>query len=169
VIKGDVITSRTRKSLVMSQNSLIVTNDVQNMVVVETPDAVFVSSLENSREVKNIVESLKTDHRREYQSHITESYQWGSLKQLDENSKYHIATYTVRKNEIFRGMLNAGSFWHVFILRGRARLSFSNQQPLDLKPFQSQTLSAPGELALINSGDQPVEAVIIRTQKGETE
>ena len=49
------------------------------MVVVETPDSVFVSDMENSRDVKNIVAQLKQKKRKEYQQHRTIHYPWGSI------------------------------------------------------------------------------------------
>ena len=66
VVKGDVITKDTQNCFIMGQNRLIVTNSLQNIVVVETPDCVFVSDIDHSRNVKSIVTELKHAGRTEY-------------------------------------------------------------------------------------------------------
>ncbi|MEJ2097938.1 MAG: mannose-1-phosphate guanylyltransferase/mannose-6-phosphate isomerase [Deltaproteobacteria bacterium] len=169
VIRGDVIASRTQESLLLGQSRLVVSNDVKKTVVVETPDAVFVSSLKNSRDVKNIVESLKRNHRKEYQSHTSESHQWGTLRHLEQNSEYSIAEHIIRKNETFRFSLNADGCCHVFVLRGYAGLSLNSRQQIHLKPFQSKTLFGPEEIAVKNKEQDEVAIVIILPQQEEKE
>jgi mannose-1-phosphate guanylyltransferase/mannose-6-phosphate isomerase len=165
VIKGDVITSRTKDSLVMGQSRLVVTNDLNQTVVVETPDAVFVSSVENSRDVKNIVESLKQDDRKEYQSHLTEFLKWGSLKHLDENSDFHVAVFSIYTGETLQQTIDSGCRWHCFLLKGNARLSYHDQE-IDLDAFESRTLEGPGQVALKNICGYPVSAVCIQINDG---
>ncbi len=55
VIDGDVIAHDTRNCFLLGHDRLIATNQVQDLVVVETPDSIFVSDLEHSRDVKTIV------------------------------------------------------------------------------------------------------------------
>ncbi len=66
VIKGDVIAKKTRNCLIMGNERLITANCLENMVVVETSDSVFVSDMDNSRDVKSIVTELKEKKRKEY-------------------------------------------------------------------------------------------------------
>jgi mannose-1-phosphate guanylyltransferase len=58
VIFGDVVASNVSGSYLRSQGRLLVVNDVEDVVVVETPDAVLVTSRRGSQEVKAIVEGL---------------------------------------------------------------------------------------------------------------
>jgi len=66
VVKGDVITKDTENCLIMGQKRLVVVNGLKNIVVVETPDCVFISDIENSRNVKSIVTEIKQAGRAEY-------------------------------------------------------------------------------------------------------
>ena len=59
VIAGDVITYNTKNSLIIAKSRLVAANDISDTAIVETPDAVFVSNLETSRNVKDIVSILK--------------------------------------------------------------------------------------------------------------
>ena len=63
---------------------LIAANRLRDMVVVETPDSIFVSDLEHSRDVKFIVTELKDRGRKEYQLHRTVYYPWGISKLLEQ-------------------------------------------------------------------------------------
>ncbi len=83
VATGDVILQNTTNSFVMGHERLIAVNNQENLVVVETPDAVFVSDMENSRDVKFIVNTLKEGERKEYQVHTTVYEPWGYHKLLE--------------------------------------------------------------------------------------
>ncbi len=87
VATGDVIFQNTVNSFVMGLERLIVVNHLKDVVVVETPDSVFVSDLENSREVKRIVEQLKTEGREEFRVHTTVHHPWGYCRTLEETPR----------------------------------------------------------------------------------
>ena len=64
VIDGDVITNDTRGCFILGRDRLIATNHLENMVIVETPDSIFVSDIDHSRDVKAIVARLKAKGRK---------------------------------------------------------------------------------------------------------
>ncbi|MBW1820150.1 MAG: mannose-1-phosphate guanylyltransferase/mannose-6-phosphate isomerase [Deltaproteobacteria bacterium] len=66
VIKGDVIAKETRNCLIIGSERLIAVNCLENMVVVDTSDSVFISDMENTQDVKTIVTELKEKKRKEY-------------------------------------------------------------------------------------------------------
>jgi mannose-1-phosphate guanylyltransferase/mannose-6-phosphate isomerase len=66
VIKGDVIAKKTRNCLIIGSKRLIAVNCLENTVVVETSDSVFISDIENTQNVKTIVTELKEKNRKEY-------------------------------------------------------------------------------------------------------
>ncbi|MEJ2474256.1 MAG: hypothetical protein P8Y74_10265 [Desulfobacterales bacterium] len=79
VIDGDVVAQETRNCFIMSHERLIATNRLDNKVIVETPDAIFVSDIDTSRNVKSIVARLKDTGRTETIRHRTIIHAWGSL------------------------------------------------------------------------------------------
>jgi mannose-1-phosphate guanylyltransferase/mannose-6-phosphate isomerase len=66
VIKGDVIAKKTRNCLIIGNKRLVAANCLENMVVVDTPDSIFISDMENTQDVKTIVTELKEKKRKEY-------------------------------------------------------------------------------------------------------
>jgi mannose-1-phosphate guanylyltransferase/mannose-6-phosphate isomerase len=99
VIDGDVITQDTENCIIMGYERLIATNHLSNMVVVETPDSVFVSELDRSRDVKAIVAGLKEKGREEYHRHRTVYYPWGNRTLLDRKGDV----------SVFKTVIYAGS------------------------------------------------------------
>ena len=95
VIDGDVIANNTRHCFIMGHNRLIATNHLKNTVVVETPDSIFVSDIDNSRDVKSIVASLKADGRAEYRHHRKRYYPWGSVTLLEKNSGFRVSRFEI--------------------------------------------------------------------------
>lgn len=66
VIKGDVIAKKTRNCLIIGSERLVTANHLENMVVVETSDSIFISDMNNTQDVKSIVTELKEKKRKEY-------------------------------------------------------------------------------------------------------
>jgi mannose-1-phosphate guanylyltransferase/mannose-6-phosphate isomerase len=128
VIDGDVILQGTRDCLILGHDRLIAANRLQGMVVVETPDSVFVSDLEHSRDVKSMVTELKGQQRREYQQHRSVYYPWGISKQLEHKDNYTAAELTVYPRSSLELQAQKNISYHLLILRGRAKLIIGSKE-----------------------------------------
>ena len=95
ILSGDVILQNTKSCFVMGHERLIALNNLEDVVVVETPDAVFVSDMETSRDVKNIVTKLKETGRKEYQMHTTVNTPWGYRKILEDSEGLQVARMVI--------------------------------------------------------------------------
>ncbi len=135
----------------MGHGRLIATNRLENMVVVETPDAVFVSEMEKSRDVKFIVEALKENGMQEYVKHKTAYHPWGTWTVLEKND-----TYCVSKLVLYpKGSLMipfSGLEAHLTVVKGEAAFK---QKDTIFNPDHGKTSSFAGEhpLKLENTGD----------------
>lgn len=65
-IQGDVLTINSEGSLVMSMKKLVVAIDVKDLIIVDTPDALLITQKTSSQKVKQVVEQLKEQKRKEY-------------------------------------------------------------------------------------------------------
>ncbi len=83
VAGGDVLFNNATNSFIMGGERLIAVNNLDHVVVVETPDALFVSDMETSRDVKAIVEQLQHTGRRECREHTDVRAPWGRHKILE--------------------------------------------------------------------------------------
>ena len=128
VINGDIIAQDTRNCLIIGHDRLIATNRLRNKVVVETPDSIFVSDLEHSRDVKSIVTDLKKQQRREYQQHRSAYHPWGISKFLEHEDNYSATELTVYPRFSSELPAQANTVYHLFILKGRAKIITGSEE-----------------------------------------
>jgi mannose-1-phosphate guanylyltransferase len=69
VCHGDVIAYNTRNSYIRSENKLVATVGLDNVIIVETKNAVLVANGDHSQDIKKIVDQLKADDRVDYELH----------------------------------------------------------------------------------------------------
>ncbi|MBF0451971.1 MAG: mannose-1-phosphate guanylyltransferase/mannose-6-phosphate isomerase [Candidatus Magnetomorum sp.] len=86
IISDDAILQNTQNCLVQGHHRLIVLNRLSNIVLVDTHDALFVSDMDHSRDVKDAVALLKKQNRREYKVHTHQVMHWGDIYILDEQA-----------------------------------------------------------------------------------
>jgi len=122
VIDGDVIVQDTRNCLILGHGRLIATNHLRDMVVVETPDSIFVSDLEHSRDVKSIVAELKEQQRPEHQQHRSVYHPWGVEKLLEHKDNYTASELTVYPRSSLKLPVKPNTAYHLFVLKGQAKL-----------------------------------------------
>ena len=155
VIDGDVIARNTQNCFILGRDRLIATNYIKNMVVVETPDSVFVSDLDNSRDVKSIVENLQAGGRREYRQHTTVSQPWGNTTLLEKQNDY-----TVKRVDIYPGASaeleqEPLKIKHLSVISGSGRFESASGKRR-LKKGQTILVSANEALKIENPGEEPL-------------
>jgi len=163
VIDGDVLTKDTENCFIMGYERLIATNSIRNMVVVETPDSVFVSDMENSRDVKSIVASLKEKGRWEYQKHKTVHHPWGTFTVLDKKDDFRIAKLIVYPGSTLQITTDAFTVKQFFVLEGAVNITTDNQSRL-LGKGQSVNLAVKRTVAIENPGTGPLVIVEVKLE-----
>jgi mannose-1-phosphate guanylyltransferase/mannose-6-phosphate isomerase len=158
VIEGDVMANDTRNCFIMAHDRLIATNRIESLVVVETPDAVFVSDLEYSREAKRIVGQLKERGREEHRYHRTLHHSWGTDTLLEKARDYNVHRLVIYPGSIctapdepalMRQWTAVGGGGR--ISKGREAQNFSNGVTVR---------AVPGETVSIeNRDDQPLVVI----------
>jgi mannose-1-phosphate guanylyltransferase/mannose-6-phosphate isomerase len=154
VIDGDVISEDTRSCFIMGYERLIATNGIRNMVVVETPDSVFVSDMETSRNVKNIVDKLKEKGRREYQRHKTSYHSWGTFTVLEMKPDFGVANYSVYPGSVCE-IPSDGFLVHFIVVKGVGK-SILNGRSISLEKGKSVMPAEHQMIVLENTGDEPL-------------
>ena len=127
VIEGDVIPRETKNSFIKGYGRLIVTNGLENIVVVETPDTVFVSDLNKSQEVKYIVNELKALGRKEYQAHTTVYRPWGYYTTLEERDKTKLKRIVVYPGAKLSLQMHYHRTEHWVVVHGTAKIINGDQ------------------------------------------
>jgi mannose-1-phosphate guanylyltransferase/mannose-6-phosphate isomerase len=155
VIDGDVIARNTENCFILGRDRLIATNYIKNMVVVETPDSVFVSDLDNSRDVKSIVENLQAGGRREYKQHTTVYQPWGNTTLLEQQNDYivkRMIIYPGASAELNQEMLKIK---HLSVISGAGRIESSSGKRR-LKKGQTILVSVQETVKIENPGEEPL-------------
>jgi mannose-1-phosphate guanylyltransferase/mannose-6-phosphate isomerase len=159
VIDGDVIARDTRNCFILGHDRLIATNRLQDLVVVETPDSIFVSDLEHSRDVKSIVSELKDRGRKEYQLHRTVYHPWGVSKLLEQTNDYTAAKLTVYADSALQLPNDSDEILHVLVISGQVTVSDGSQRRA-VGSGESFTRAVNGPVSIENNSE--IEALLIR-------
>ena len=122
-IKGDVITSDTTDSYVHSEYKLVATVGLDNMVVVETDNAVMVAPKDRVQDVKRIVEALKADQRPEAEYHRKVYRPWGSYDCIDEGNRHQAKRIVVKPGAKLSLQLHHHRAEHWIVVKGTARVT----------------------------------------------
>lgn len=156
VIDGDVIAQETANCFVMGYDRLIATNHLRDMVVVDTPDSVFVSNIDNSRDVKAIVTRLKRAGRKEYHQHRTVHHQWGITTVLDGKDDFVVERKTVYPGSRMKPWDGSSEgHFQITILRGRGRLILAGKSR-ELTAGDTVAFAAPEGGELVSEGTDPM-------------
>ncbi len=161
VVEGDVILKETKNCFIRGDSRLIVANDLENIVVVETPDTVFVSDLSTSKNVKSIVTELKEQGRKEYESHLTVYRPWGTYTILEENSNTKMKRIVVYPGAKLSMQMHHHRNEHWIVVHGTAKI-VNGDQIIYLEENQSTYVPKTTRHRLENPGKVPLHIIEIQ-------
>jgi len=159
VIAGDVIANNTQNSLIIAKSRLLAVNDISDTAIVETADAVFVSKLETSRNVKDIVSMLKQQNRRECQKHLQETYAWGMIQYLEKTDTLMVVKLLIKPRATYGMAPYPSGRLHICLTSGKARIYHDKAQH-ELQAGYSLSLDAQSEVEIRNVRDDALSAII---------
>ena len=164
VVVGDVVTKDTQNCFIMGQDRLITTNRVDNLVVVETPDSVFISDMENSRDVKEIVSILKQNNRKEFYQHLTMYHAWGKATLLHEDDTCKVHQLTLFAGKGFD--LSTSEFKANQLTLSAGEVTITQMgEPITLGKGETFALLDSASCEVKNDGDTPAQMVAIGFKK----
>ncbi len=163
VTKGDVLTHATRNSLLIAEHRLVAGVGLDNLVVVETADAVMVAHKDQAQEVKKIVEQLKRENRSERLTHRRVYRPWGTYEGIDAGERFQVKRIVVKPGAALSMQMHHHRAEHWVVVRGTARVTRGDEVFL-LTENQSTYISIGQRHRLENPGSLPLE--IIEVQSG---
>ena len=95
VCQGDVLSVNTTNSLVRSDGRLVAVVGMSDVIVVDTPDAVLVTSRGKCQDVKKITETLRAEGRRESQRHVQSDHIWGQSQSVLASPEYEMTVLKI--------------------------------------------------------------------------
>jgi len=162
VIQGDVLTEDTRNALLIAQHRCLATVGLDNIVVVETADAVLVASKDKAQDVKAIVECLKDSGRDESKMHRQVYRPWGSYEGIDAGSRFQVKRLSVKPGAQLSLQMHHHRAEHWIIVKGTARVTCGDQV-FTLHENESTYIPIGEKHRLENPGNIPLEVIEIQS------
>ena len=160
---GDSLTHQSRNTLVHATSRLVGVVGVDNVVVVETPDAVLVIDRSRSQEVKQIVGRLQGADRSEHTLHRQVHRPWGWYDSIDSGSRFQVKRIMVKPGATLSLQKHHHRAEHWIVVTGTAEVTNGDQVIL-LTENQSTYIPLGTVHRLANPGKVPLE--IIEVQSG---
>ncbi len=163
VIIGDALQIASKNCLISSNNRLTVGLGLEEMVVVETNDAVLIAKKSESENVKPLVNYLKNLKRTESQENKKVYRPWGNYLTMDCGSLWKIKKIEVAPGASLSLQLHKKRAEHWIVVEGSAKVEIDNKE-FNLIANQSCFVPLGLKHRLSNPGDQKL--VIIEVQSG---
>lgn len=161
VIIGDVIACNTERCFIMGHERLIATSNLKNIAVIETPDSIFVSDLDSSREVKTIVTKLKEKGRPEYNQHKFIHHPWGITTTLEQKKGYTVKKLFVYPEQ--SAEFNNSATTNLTVAKGCMTISYGNNSQI-CKKGESVTLFKKEPVKIENHNLNPLCIIQVETE-----
>ncbi|HGE6056308.1 TPA: mannose-1-phosphate guanylyltransferase/mannose-6-phosphate isomerase [Vibrio cholerae] len=176
VMVGDVIAEQTHNSYIYAQNKLVSTVGVDNLVIIETKDAVLVANKNKVQDVKNVVNQLKAQQRRECEQHREVYRPWGSHDEIAEGERYHVKHLRVKPGEQTALQMHHHRAEHWVVVQGTAKVTngdksylVSENQSTYIPLGSAHRIANPGKVDLhlieVRSGGYLQEDDIVRLEE----
>ncbi len=162
VSEGDIILSKVKSSYIYSSSRLVAVNDLSDIVIIDTQDALLVSSKKSSQDIKYIVEKLKNSNRSESDNHRKVYRPWGYFDSIDCGENFKVKRIFVKPAAKLSLQKHQKRSEHWVVVKGTAIVTCGNKV-FNLEENQS-TYIPRGEIhRLENNGDETLEIIEIQT------
>lgn len=163
VTSGDTLLTNSKNSLIHASSRLVSAVGVENLIIVETADAVLVADRKNSQDVKNIVGQLEAQKREEKNLHRKVSRPWGWYDSVDEGERFKVKRIQVKPGASLSLQMHHHRAEHWIVVKGTAEIT-NGDKVLILTENQSTYIPQGQTHRLANPGKTPLE--IIEVQSG---
>ncbi|MDB5793336.1 MAG: mannose-phosphate guanylyltransferase/mannose-6-phosphate isomerase [Massilia sp.] len=171
--RGDVYLDGVKNSLVRAESRIVAVVGVEDIVVVETQDAVLVAHKSAVQRVKQVVEHLKSKERTEHLHHTRVYRPWGHYEGIDAGDRFQVKRITVKPGEKLSLQMHHHRAEHWVVVSGTARVTcgdtislLSENESTYIPIGMNHRLENPGKLPLhiieVQSGSYLGEDDIVR-------
>jgi mannose-1-phosphate guanylyltransferase/mannose-6-phosphate isomerase len=161
--RGDTLISDSRNTLVHATSRLVSVVGMDDVVIVETPDAVLVADRARSQEVKKIVARLDAENRGEQTLHRKVHRPWGWYDSIDHGERFQVKRIMVKPGASLSLQMHHHRAEHWIVVSGTAEVT-NGEQVILLSENQSTYIPLGQTHRLANPGKVPLE--IIEVQSG---
>lgn len=162
VAQGDVLLHECNNTLVMSEHRLVACVGVEDMVVVETPDAILVAHMRETQHVKKVVDSLKRQGRPEGELHRKVFRPWGWYDGVDAGERFQVKRIVVKPGAALSLQMHHHRAEHWIVVRGTAQVTRGDTSYL-VSENESTFIPLGTRHRLENPGCVPLEMIEVQS------
>lgn len=154
----------SHNTFVQSEGRLVAAVGVDNLMIIDTPDALLVARTDKAQEVKKVVAQIKTNGHETYKVHRTVARPWGSYTVIEEGPRFKIKRIEVKSGASLSLQIHHHRSEHWIVVSGRAKV-VNGEQEIFVDTNESTYIPVGHKHRLENPG--VLELVIIEVQSGE--
>lgn len=162
VLQGDTLIHDVTNSYIRSDKRMVAAVGVDDLVIVETADAVLVADKKKVQNVKEIVKVLQSQGRGEVLTHTTVYRPWGSYESLIEDGRFQVKRIIVNPGQTLSLQMHHHRAEHWIVVKGTAKI-VNNDKELLLGEDQSTYIPLGHCHRLANPGVIPLEIIEVQT------
>jgi len=162
VIKGDVYAFNTKNTLALSESRLVAMVGLDNIIVIETADAVLVAHKDRAQDIKRVVNRLKEEGRTQHQMHRQVFRPWGSYEGIDLGERFQVKRITVNPGAALSLQMHYHRAEHWIVVSGTAKVTKDDEEML-LTENQSTYIPLGVTHRLENPGKVPLELIEVQS------
>jgi len=159
---GDSIGIESSNNYVHAENKLVATLGINDLVIVDTKDALLVAHKDHVEKVKQLVDILKADQRSEYIHHREVYRPWGKYDSMDQGLRFQVKRITVKPKAKLSVQMHHHRAEHWVVVSGTAKVSIDNVERL-ICENESVYIPIGAVHSLENPGKIPIELIEIQS------
>ncbi len=159
---GDIKSVNTKNTLVRSDNRLVATVGVENLIIIDTKDCLLVAHKDHAQDVKAIVNQLKAEDRPEIKLNREIYRPWGKYSSIDNGAHFQIKRITINPGAKLSLQMHNHRSEHWIVVTGTAKVT-NGEKVVLLTKNQSAYIPTGTVHALENPGKTPLELIEVQT------
>ena len=160
--RGDVQLQDTKGSLVFGDRRLVATLGVEDLIIVDSDDALLVADRSRSQDVREVVEDLKRANRSEHMNHRRVYRPWGYFESVDAGERFQVKRLMVKPGAALSLQMHHHRAEHWVVVSGTAKVTRGEQQVL-LSENESTYIPIGMKHRLENPGKMPLYLVEVQS------
>jgi mannose-1-phosphate guanylyltransferase / mannose-6-phosphate isomerase len=163
-VSGEAVLVDAAHCYIQSRDRVVAAVGVENLLIVDTPDALLVSTRERAQDVKTVVQRLKLVSHESVHHHRTVQRPWGTFTVLEEGPRFKIKRIVVKPGASLSLQLHHHRSEHWVLVSGMAKVVVGDNEVF-LRPDESTYIRAGTKHRLSNPGS--IDCVMIEVQAGD--
>lgn len=161
-VHGDAILEDTSNSYIHAEHALVATIGIEDLVIVDTPDALLIADRNRAQEVSALVKRLEAAGRKEREQHVRNRRPWGWFDTRDAGPGFQVKRLHVDPGGKLSMQRHKHRSEHWVVVQGTAKVTIGSEERL-VRENESVYIAATQWHRLENPGKTPLEIIEVQT------